>query len=97
PLWDRMRTMELPEPLQLKVDAWRAQGELVRYEWETFQDPSWLSMYAGFDVHPRRYNVRADQFDTDELRATFDRMRAAVADTVRIGVPGGDFVTRLRR
>lgn len=97
PMWDRMRTMKLPEELQLKIDAWRAQGELVRYEWETFQDPSWLSMYAGFDLQPHRYNVRADQFDTAELRATFDRMRVAVADTVRLGVPSKDFATQLKR
>jgi len=96
PMWDRMRTMQLPEELQLKIDAWRAQGELVRYEWETFQDPSWLSMYAGFDLYPHRYNVRADQFDTAELRATFERMRAAVDDTVRLGVPGSDFATQLK-
>jgi tryptophan halogenase len=25
----------------------------VRYEWEAFLDPSWLSMYAGFDILPR--------------------------------------------
>lgn len=97
PLWDRMRTMELPEQLQLKIDAWSAQGELVRYEWETFQDPSWLSMYAGFDLHPRRYNIRADQFDNTELRATFERMRMAVDDTVRLGVSSGDFASQLRR
>jgi tryptophan 7-halogenase len=97
PMWDRMRTMELPEELQLKINAWRAQGELVRYEWESFQDPSWLSMYAGFDVYPHRYNVRADQFDTAELRATFDRMRVAVTDTVRLGVPSKDFATQLKR
>lgn len=97
PLWDRMRNMELPEPLQLKIDAWRAQGELVRYEWETFQDPSWLSMYAGFGLYPRRYNVRADQFDAAELCATFERMRAAIDDTVRLGVPGQAFATQLPR
>lgn len=97
PMWDRMRTMALPEALQLKIDAWRAQGELVRYEWESFQDPSWLSMYAGFDLRPHQYNVRADQFDTAELRATFDRMRAAVDDTVRLGVPSKDYATQLGR
>lgn len=97
PLWDRMRTMELPEPLQRKIDAWRAQGELVRYEWETFQDPSWLSMYVGFGIKPRRYSVRADQFDTAELLATFERMQVAVRDTVRVGVPAPDFARELRR
>jgi len=96
-LWDRMRTMELPEHLQRKIDAWRAQGELVRYEWETFQDPSWLSMYAGFDIEPRRYNVRADPFDAAELLATFERMRVAIRDTVRLGVPATDYAAELRR
>ncbi len=97
PLWDRMRTMELPGHLQGKIDAWRAQGELVRYEWETFQDPSWLSMYAGFGIEPRRYNVRADQFDGAELLATFGRMRTAIDDTVKLGVPAAQFAAALRR
>ncbi|PSJ37067.1 tryptophan halogenase family protein [Allosphingosinicella deserti] len=87
PFWDRMRALDLPESLQAKLDAWRAQGAFVRYEWETFQDPSWLSLYAGFGDLPGRYNLLADQFSTEELRDTFARMRQAIAGTVKLGVP----------
>lgn len=87
PFWDRMRGMALPDTLQAKLDAWRARGEFVRYEWESFQAPSWLSLYAGFGDLPRRYSPLADQFTEAELRDTFARMRAAIAGTVTLGVP----------
>ncbi|MDI1296183.1 MAG: tryptophan 7-halogenase, partial [bacterium] len=67
PFWDHMRALAPPEGLQIKLDAWRAGGEFVRNEWDTFQDPSWLSLYAGFDDWPRRYAALADQFDGAQL------------------------------
>lgn len=95
PFWDRMREMALPDTLQHKIDGWRAQGELVRYEWESFQDPSWLSIYAGFEELPTRYNVLADRFSDGELAEIFARMRTAIADTVRSATPSEDFARQL--
>ncbi len=96
PFWDAMRGVELPDALQGKLDAWRAGGEFVRYEWDTFQDPSWLSMYAGFGDLPARHSPLADQFGDAELRDTFDRMRAAIAATLRHAEPHAAFLARHR-
>ena len=93
PFWDRMRALELPDTLRAKLDAWRAGGEFVRYEWESFQDPSWLSMYAGFDL-PARHSPLADQFGEAELQDTFERMRAAIEATLRHAEPHPRFVSR---
>lgn len=87
PFWDMMRAIDPPDSLQAKLDAWMAGGDLVRYEWESFQDPSWLSMFAGFGKLPQRHNPLADQFDEAQLIDSFDRMRSAIASTLQHARP----------
>jgi tryptophan halogenase len=95
PFWDHMRAIAPPEGLQLKLDTWRASGEFVRREWETFQDPSWLSLYAGFDDLPDRPSPLAERFGNAELTDTFARMRAAIAGTVAQAEPHAAFLARV--
>ena len=87
PMWDRSRDTALPDRLAHKIRLFTARGHMVRYEWESFQDPSWLSMYAGFDLLPAGHDPLADHFTTDELAAALDRMRAAVAKSVALAQP----------
>lgn len=94
PFWDHMRQIAPTEGLAVKLDAWRSGGEFARFEWDTFQDPSWLSMYAGFDDLPARHSPLADQFGVEELRETFDRMKAAIAGTLSHAEPIGAFLAR---
>jgi tryptophan 7-halogenase len=77
-MWDACRALELPEPLRHKINLWQARGKLVRYEWESFQDPSWVSMYAGFGILPDRYDPLADFFSEEEVRTALSRMRDTV-------------------
>jgi tryptophan halogenase len=90
-----MRALAPTEGLQIKLDAWRAGGEFVRNEWDTFQDPSWLSMYAGFDDLPRRHSPLADQFSVAELADTLGRMKAAIGATLSHAEPHAGFLRRV--
>jgi tryptophan halogenase len=95
PFWDHVRAISPTPGLQLKLDAWRSAGEFVRNEWDTFQDASWLSMYAGFDDLPARHSPLADQFDDAGLRDSMARMRDAVRGTLRHAEPHRDFLARV--
>ncbi|MEG8038282.1 tryptophan 7-halogenase [Sphingomonas sp. LR60] len=95
PFWDHVRAIEPSDGLQGKLDAWRAAGEFVRREWDTFQDASWLSMYAGFDDLPARYAPMADQMREADLRESLTRMRAAIDATLRHAEPHADFLMRV--
>ena len=95
PFWDHMRSITPTEGLQAKLDAWRAGGEFVRNEWDTFQDPSWLSMYAGFEDLPERYSPLADQFTDTELADSLARMRTAIEGTVARAEPHAAFLARV--
>ncbi|WP_226016450.1 tryptophan halogenase family protein [Novosphingobium sp. FKTRR1] len=95
PLWDAMRAAPLPDKLAHKVALWRARGKLVRYEWEAFLDPSWLSMYAGFDMLPARHDPLADHFTQAQVEQALDHMREAIVAAAGHARPARDFVARL--
>lgn len=61
PLWRQCRAMTVPEPLQYKIDQFRAFGRLVSTGTELFQNPSWLAVHVGQLNWPERYDPLVDQ------------------------------------
>jgi tryptophan halogenase len=84
PLWDAVRALELPEMLAQKIRVFQARGAFVRYEWESFQDPSWLALYAGLGLMPDRYDPLADYFTPEQLDGALSRMRRAIDKAVQL-------------
>ncbi len=92
--WRHCRALPLPEPLAHKIELFKKRGHFVRYEWETFLDPSWLAMYAGFEVWPERYDPIADYFPTEELRRTLAGMRESILNAARSAPTHAEFIAR---
>jgi tryptophan halogenase len=94
PLWRECRSMEIPERLAYKMRLFRSRGHLVRYEWETFLDPSWLALYTGFGYLPDACDPCVDVFDIDELRAQLAKMRANIAAVAAQAPTHAEFIAR---
>jgi len=94
PFWDECRQRAPAEHLARKIHLFLDSGRLVNYEWETFFHPSWLSMYAGFEIQPDRYDRRADFYTLDELRAGFALMRADIEKAVSTATPHAEFLAQ---
>jgi tryptophan halogenase len=94
PFWDECRRMSAPDRLAHKIRMFRDSGRVVQYEWETFLHPSWLSMYAGFDVLPAGHDPRADFYTLDELKAGFARMRTEIKDALDTAMPHAEFIAQ---
>ena len=92
PLWDAVRAQTLPEDLQRKIDLWTSRGRFVRYLWESFADPSWLSLYVGLGLFPRQYDPMADFFSVEDLDGAFAKMREAVARAKALAIPHECFI-----
>lgn len=82
PMWQQCRVLDLPETLAHRIRTFQGSGKLPRFEWDSFQAPSWLSMFAGFGILPQRHDPLADQFSNEELAGSFEQMRAAIARAV---------------
>ena len=92
--WRYCRALPLPDALSHKIELFKTRGFIVRYEWETFLDPSWLAMYTGFGVLPDVYDPAADHFDTHELRRILDGMRQSIARAASAAPTHEEFIAR---
>ena len=79
PLWDHVRTMDLPETLQRKVDLFRSGGKFFRDDEELFVEPNWVAVMIGQGIVPGSWDVVADTSDAEAIAARMERFKAAIA------------------
>lgn len=92
PFWDACRARTLPESLAQRIRAFTGAGKLPRFEWDSFQPPSWLAMFAGFGLLPPRHDPLADRQSSADLAQSFARMREAIAKAAALAVPHAQFL-----
>jgi len=78
PLWDYCRTMRVPESLAYKMEQFRARGHVVAYRDGLFLEPSWIAVYLGQRILPRRYDPLANSLSAAELERHLQGMRALI-------------------
>ena len=94
PLWRDCRAMRVPDPLQYKIDQFRAHGRLVASGFELFQNPSWLAVHIGQLNWPGRYDPLTDERDTEAAAQHLAALRAGAASAAE-AMPGhGAFIHR---
>jgi tryptophan halogenase len=78
PLWQYTRTMPIPETLAYKMEHFRRYGRFVSEGYELFHTPSWLAVYIGQNVLPKRYDPLADARDVNEVRQRLAAIRRVI-------------------
>ncbi|WP_044558418.1 tryptophan halogenase family protein [Azospirillum sp. B4] len=78
PLWDRVRTMPIPDSLAEKMALFRARGFAIFPNQTLFQEPNWLAVLLGQGVEPRGYDPLTDVAPLQEVRSGFDAMRRTI-------------------
>jgi tryptophan halogenase len=94
PLWNYVRTMPIPDSLAYKMELFRERGVVVNYKLGLFLEPSWIAVYLGQRVLPRRYDPLADMVSLEEVRREASVTRSAVQQAAD-RLPGhADFIAR---
>jgi tryptophan halogenase len=78
PLWRYCRSMSLPESLKYKMDVFSSCGRVPLYSDESYQEPSWVSIFLGQHIYPKRYDPLVDNISTDHLRRGLLQRRRAI-------------------
>jgi tryptophan 7-halogenase len=93
-LWRMCRAMSVPESLERKIDLFRSRGHVVKYAEESFEDASWITMFAGFGIIPKRYDSRVDVLGDQALRKATDKIREAIKSAAGTAPTHGSFIAR---
>jgi tryptophan halogenase len=81
PLWQYCRSMRIPDSLQYKMEQFRARGYVVPYKDGLFLEPSWIAVYFGQQIFPRRYDPLADGLAATELDRRLQGLRMWIRRT----------------
>lgn len=75
--WDRLRAMDMPEPLAQRIAMFRVNARVVREHDELFDVPGWVQVMIGQGLVPDRWHPMADQLDPEQLAGFLDTVRTA--------------------
>jgi tryptophan halogenase len=78
PLWNQVRTMSIPDSLAYKMELFRERGVVFNYKLGLFYEPSWVAVYLGQRVLPKRFDPRLDDVPLEQLRHGAAQLRAAI-------------------
>jgi tryptophan halogenase len=79
--WNYVRTMEIPDTLEEKMELFRRRGRVVKYREGVFLDASWIAVYLGQGVIPDGHDMRADAPADDALLRAMETFRREVRAT----------------
>jgi len=80
--WNHVRTMEVPGSLEEKLTLFRERGLVMKYRDGLFLHPSWIAVFVGQRVVPKRWDPRVDAIPADQAAATLAKLRRLIAETV---------------
>jgi tryptophan halogenase len=83
-LWNYCRTMSVPDTLQHKIDVFKSCGRVPLYSEESYQEPSWISIFLGQHVYPDRYDPIIDNVDVERLKRGMQHRLAAIRRTAQM-------------
>lgn len=94
PFWDHVRTMEVPESLQRKIDLFAGKGRMFREGYDLFTDASWVAVCLGQGIVPKSWEPAADALDEEKVAIALEQIRRGYADTAQRLPTHGDFLRR---
>jgi tryptophan halogenase len=67
PFWDALRDMAVPDSLAEKLSLFKARGDILLYDDESFDRDDWLSLLIGHGLTPDAWDPRVDMAQQDKL------------------------------
>jgi tryptophan halogenase len=92
PFWDELRAMEIPEPLQHKIDMFRSSARVTASFDELFDARAWIQVLLGQNIMPESYHPIADLLPEPRLKEFLDGLERSHVGEVSRWPDHGAFV-----
>jgi tryptophan halogenase len=92
PFWDELRTMEVPEPLQHKIEMFRSSARVTASFDDLFDARAWIQVLLGQNIMPESYHPIADLLPEPRLKEFLDGLERSHVGEVSRWPDHGAFV-----
>jgi tryptophan halogenase len=93
-LWRYCQNMAIPEGLRHQIELFKASGAVALYDSGAFAEPSWISIYFGLGVFPRRHDPMGDLIEEAALRRELERRARIVTGAAQSLPMHGAFIDK---
>ncbi len=93
-LWRYCAAMPIPDSLQYKIDQFREHGMLVAEPQELFANPSWIAVYLGQGIVPRKAPALAAMRAGVPVAERLGQIARAMEDAVAASPSHAEFIAR---
>jgi tryptophan halogenase len=94
PFWNYCRNMSIPDSLRHKIELFREAGRVFRFEDELFARSSWVAVFLGQNIVPRRGDPIVAHLPPGEVRQSLDSMHAAMLAAAQAMPRHAEFIQR---
>ena len=92
--WRYLRSMEIPDTLQHKMDLFASGGRVFRYENELFSKPSWIAVMLGQNLVPETTDPFVAGLPPSEIHRSLTSMRGAMEQATARMPSHADYLAR---
>jgi tryptophan halogenase len=94
PFWNYCRHMDIPESLRHKIALFREAGRVFRYEEELFSRPSWVAVFLGQHIVPKRLDPIVTTLAHADVHESLESMRLAMIQAANAMPSHEQFIAR---
>jgi tryptophan halogenase len=84
--------MKLPDNLAHKIELFRSNGRIIRFNQELFNEISWLQVMYGQGLIPNAHHPLADQLSEEELASLIGSARRQSRREADLLPPHAEFI-----
>jgi tryptophan halogenase len=89
--------MDIPESLRHKIALFREAGRVFRYEEELFSRPSWVAVFLGQHIVPKRLDPIVATLAHADVHESLESMRLAMIQAANAMPSHEQFIARYCR
>ncbi len=95
PFWRHCQQIEIPDSLAYKIAQFRENGMIVSDERELFHNPSWIAVYIGQGIVPKRAPTGSTLRDDVPVAQRLDQIHAAIREGAAAMPEHEDYIQQL--
>jgi tryptophan halogenase len=92
--WRYIQTIQLPETLDQKIKLFKRRGHLIKFEGESFEDPSWISMYTGFGITPEVEDIKLAQIAMADAEMQVQKIEQVIGEATEHSLSHAAFIAK---
>lgn len=92
--WRYCKNMEVPESLQKKIDLFKVNGQLFRFNNELFNEVSWVEVMLGQRLIPEGYHPLVDAMSEEEFEKNMAHVKRVIDTAVDYMPSHAEFINQ---